>query len=60
MQDVRRSLTAFPPTELSNEVTTMTLDPIELRALVKPNGAHVDRLPITPEVVLKALVAAQS
>ena len=27
---------------------------------IAPLGAHVDHLPITPEVVLKALVAAQS
>ena len=27
---------------------------------IAPLGAHVDRLPITPQVVLKALVAAQS
>ena len=44
MRDARRSPTVLqtvpPPTELYNEVTTKTLDPAEIRALVKPNGAH--------------------
>ena len=44
MRDPRRpptvSKAVLSPMELSETVTTMTLDAVEIRALVKPNGAH--------------------